>query len=147
MARRILSWLEENWPQSTPFLAIYSAAALFLLRDRMDLALMLIWLQTPVYFLHQFEEYIYPGGFLAFFNRKNLGSQRSDFPLTQTMSLWINVPVIFIGFPVSAYLAGRFGLSFGLWAVYFSVVNGLAHVIIFSGTSAVHPPTLPATPG
>ena len=94
----------------------------------MDLALLLLWLHVPVYFLHQFEEYIYPGGFLEYFNLNVLGSGRPEFPMTNTAVLWINVPVIFIAYPVSVILAGEFGVSIGLWVVYFSIINASSHV-------------------
>ncbi len=124
-------WLEDNWPQSTPFLAVFSVAILLAFRSKMEPALFLIWLQTPVYFLHQSEEYIFPGGFLAYFNTHVLGSDQPDFPLTKTTALWINVPVIFIGFPVSAILAMQFGVAVGLWTAYFSIINAASHVGMF----------------
>ncbi|MCD6188708.1 MAG: HXXEE domain-containing protein [Thermococcus sp.] len=94
---------------------------LFVLKE--NPALFLIWVQTPVYWVHQFEEYIYPGGFVEFFNRGVLGSKREDWPLTKTHALWINVPIIFIGFPLSAILAGLVDISMGIWTAYFSVLS------------------------
>ena len=93
--------------------------------------LFLLWLQTPVYWLHQFEEYVYPGGFARFFNCKLLRSDRDDWPVTKMFSLWINIPIIFIAFPLSAILAGIYGLGWGIWMVYFSILNALSHVIMF----------------
>ncbi len=121
-------WLKNNWPVSTPFLAVYFITMLLLFRDKMDLALLLLWLHVPVYFLHQFEEYIYPGGFLEYFNKNVLGSDLPEFPMTKTAVLWINVPVIFVAYPVSVILAGQFGVSVGLWIVYFSIINASSHV-------------------
>jgi len=94
-------------------------------------ALFLIWLQTPVYFLHQFEEYILPGGFLKFFNTKILGSDKVDFPLTKKASFWINVPLTFIAFPLSAIMADRLFISIGIWTAYFSICNAISHVVMF----------------
>ena len=47
----------------TPFLLVV-LLYLYLLED--DPLLFLLWLQTPVYWLHQFEKYVYPGGFARF---------------------------------------------------------------------------------
>ncbi len=124
-------WLEDNWPQSAPFLAVFSLALLLAFRPAMEPVVFLIWLQTPVYFLHQSEEYIFPGGFLAYFNAHVLGSNQPDFPLTKTAALWINVPVIFVGFPASAILAMNFGVAIGLWTAYFSIINAASHVGMF----------------
>lgn len=105
---------------------------MLLFLSKSNFALFLIWVQTPVYFLHQFEEYVYPGGFRQFFNVKALGSDDPNFPVTDAVSFWINVPLIFVAFPVSAILAGQVGLSKGIWTAYFSVINGLSHVGMFA---------------
>jgi len=126
-----LRWLEKNWSHAAPFLALFSLAFLFSFRGEMDTALFLIWLQTPVYLLHQTEEYILPGGFLAYFNRKVLGSDREDFPVGLGFSLWINVLIIYLAFPASAIVATHFGLWLGLWTAYFSILNAASHVGMF----------------
>lgn len=128
---RPMDWLAEHWPKATIFLAIYSLVFLFGYLYESNFLLFLIALQTPVYWLHQFEEYVYPGGFAEFFNRKLLNSTRADWPVTKAFSLWINIPLIFIAFPVSAILAGSLGLSWGLWTAYFSILNALSHVVMF----------------
>lgn len=126
-----MSWLIANWPKSTIFLAIYTAILLTWYLMPTDFALYLIWIQVPVYFLHQFEEYVFPGGFMAFFNTRVLGSDRPDFPLDAVASFYINIPIIFVAFPLSALLAGRFGIAIGLWTAYFSVINAASHVGMF----------------
>jgi len=125
------SWLVEHWPKTTIFLAIYTFVLLYLYLFDESLLLFLLWLQTPIYWLHQFEEYIYPGGFAAFFNHKLLGSRKNDWPLTKTFSFWINIPIIFVAFPLSAIMAGSLGLGWGIWTVYFSILNALSHVGMF----------------
>jgi len=126
-----MNWLYDNWYKSTIFLAFYLLILLiiFVLED--NFALFLIWLQTVVYLLHQFEEYILPGGFVAFFNTKPLGSKEAEFPLDKISSFWINIPIIFIGFPLSAILAGYLDISIGVWTAYFSIINALSHVGMF----------------
>ncbi len=126
-----IDWLAEYWPKATIFLAIYTFALLFLLLYEANFLLFLIWLQTPIYWLHQFEEYVYPGGFARFFNRQLLGAAKDDWPVTKMFSLWINIPIIFVAFPLSAVLAGAVGLEWGIWTAYFSILNALSHVIMF----------------
>ena len=126
-----MKWLYDNWSKSTIFLAIYLLVVLFLYVMRDNFALFLIWLQTVVYFLHQSEEYIFPGGFVEFFNKKPLGSKKSDFPVGKKESFWINIPIIFIAFPVSAILSGTIDISIGIWAAYFSTFNAISHVGMF----------------
>ncbi len=126
-----MNWLYDNWSKATIFLAVFVSALLLLYIKDYNYALFLLWLQVPVYFVHQFEEYIFPGGFLDCFNRKVIGSPVGDFPLTVRSSFWINVPVIFIAFPVSAIVAGSIALPIALWTVYFSLANALSHVVMF----------------
>lgn len=68
----------------------------------------LIWAQLPVHFIHEFEEYVLPGRFLKWFNRRVLGSIRGDRPMTPLVSLWINIPIIFTTLPIGA-IHGRDG--------------------------------------
>jgi hypothetical protein len=122
------SWVIEHWPKATIFLAIYTSILLYLFLFEGNLLLFLLWLQTPVYWLHQFEEYVYPGGFAEFFNHKLLGSRQDHWPVTKRFSFWINIPLIFVAFPLSAMLAGSLGLGWGIWTAYFSIINALSHV-------------------
>jgi hypothetical protein len=126
-----MKWLYDNWYKSTIFIAAYTFIILCLFVLKHDFVLFLIWSQFVVYLIHQFEEYVVPGGFVAFFNQKALGSIKTDFPLDKKASFWINIPIIYVAYPASAVLAGLVDLSFGLWTVYFSIINSLSHVGMF----------------
>jgi hypothetical protein len=126
-----MKWLYENWYKSTIFIAIYMLILLFLFVFETDFPLFLIWIQFVVYLFHQFEEYVLPGGFLEFLNKKTLGSQKSDFPADKKFSFWINIPIIFIGYPLSAILSGHIDISIGIWTAYFSIINAMSHVGMF----------------
>jgi len=126
-----MKWLYDNWYKSTLFLGCSLLIFLVIFVADNNFTLFLIWLQTVVYLFHQFEEYILPGGFVAFFNTNLLGSKQTEFPLDKKASFWINIPIIFIGFPISAILAGYIDISIGVWTVYFSIINAISHVIMF----------------
>ena len=126
-----MKWLYDNWMKATPFLAFYSFILLFLYVKDVNYPLFLIWMQTVIYWVHEFEEYILPGGFLAFFNRYPLGSSEDEYPLTKAGSFWINIPLVYIALPLSGILAHFFGLKWGLWTAYFSALNAFAHVVMF----------------
>ena len=126
-----MKWLYDNWMKATPFLAVYSFILLWLYVKVQNYALFLIWLQTPIYWTHEFEEYILPGGFLDFFNRNMMGSTRGDKPLDKVGSFWINIPLVYILMPAAGLMAHFFGLEWGLWTAYFSFLNAFAHVVMF----------------
>ena len=124
-----MKYIVEKWFNFIYILVVVALFALFFVKD--DFALFLIWSQFLIYLVHQFEEYIFPGGFLSYFNRVLLGSSKGDWPLTKLFSFFINVPIIFIGFPLSALLAQKIGLFIAVWTVYFSILNSLSHVGLF----------------
>ena len=126
-----MKWLYENWMKATPFLAFYTFVLVFLYVKDVNYPLYLIWLQGIIYWVHEFEEYILPGGFLAFFNRHMMRSNQDEYPLTKVGSFWINIPLVYIAMPFSALLAHFFGLEWGLWTAYFSFLNAFAHVVMF----------------
>jgi hypothetical protein len=125
-----MKWLYDNWPKSTIFSAIYIMLLLVLFVLKADYALFLIWAQMCVYLLHQFEEYIFPGGFKEYFNINVLGSENDQEPLNKAVAFWINVPVIYIAYPVTAVLAQFAGPGIGMWTAYFSVINAAGHVVM-----------------
>ncbi len=126
-----MPWLYDNWMKATPFLALYSTILIWLYVKEQNYPLFLIWLQTPIYWIHEFKEYVCPGGFLDFFNRGPLGSKRGDYPLTKAGSFWINIPLVYILMPMSGLVAHIFGIEWGLWTAYFSFLNAFAHVVMF----------------
>lgn len=74
-----MEWLYANWMKATPFLALYTFILVWLNVRDSNYFLYLIWLQGIIYWVHEFEEYVCPGGFLDFFNRGPLGSTRGDY--------------------------------------------------------------------
>ncbi|MFN8150711.1 MAG: HXXEE domain-containing protein [Solirubrobacterales bacterium] len=49
------------------------------------------WLPLPALLLHQTEEWVWPGGFLPWFNREVMGSGEDEYPITRRDGLIINV--------------------------------------------------------
>ncbi len=127
----MFKWLYDNWMKATPFLAFYTFVLVLLYVKDTNYALFLIWMQTVIYWTHEFEEYICPGGFLEYFNRNMMKSDEAEYPLTKVGSFWINIPLVYVAMPISALIAHFYGIEWGLWCAYFSVLNALAHVVMF----------------
>ena len=124
-----MKWLYDHWMKATPFLAFYCFILISLYIE--DKSLYLIWLQTIIYWIHEFEEYILPGGFLDFFNKYMMGSSGGEFPLSKIGSFWINIPLVYISMPFAAVLSHYYGYEYGLWTCYFSILNAFSHVVMF----------------
>lgn len=140
-----MKWLIDNWMKATPFLAFYSFILVFLYVKDENYPLYLIWLQIVAYWLHEFEEYVFPGGFLEYINKKVIKSDRADYPMTQEFSFWVNIPIIFLAMPFSAILAHFFGIKFGLWIAYFSFFNALGHILSFVAAGGKYNPGVVAS--
>ncbi|MCQ0986929.1 HXXEE domain-containing protein [Jiella marina] len=87
-------------------------------------AMTLVFLQLPVYMIHQFEEHD-DGRFAAAINAL-LG--RGRIVLDDTAVFVINVPGVWGVNAISIWLAFAAGIGWGLIGVYLTLVNALAHI-------------------
>jgi len=125
------SWLHTHWQYGTPFLAIYTTFFLLVFVYPLGAPLFLIWACLPVYFVHQCEEYLWPGGFMEALSAKFAGTPGAG-PAVPVLSprevYWINVGIVWVLFPASAVAAMTSGPAWGLWVPCFTVINGLSHI-------------------
>ena len=120
-------WLYKNWAKTCIILSIIVTVLILLIVKTNNILLFLIWIQIPIYLLHQFEEHSWPGGFKKFVN-KEIFNVDGEYPLNDINIFWINVPIIWILMPIFASLS-YLNLFFGLWIPFFAVFNSLTHVI------------------
>jgi hypothetical protein len=135
-------WLRTRWPDLTGALAVLTLTLLILFVLPQNLLLFGIWVCLPVYFLHQFEEYVYPGGFLSMLNRtvsSHAALPDGSEPMSTAMACYINVGIIWVLFPLSAGIATFAGPAWGLWIPYFTVINGASHLARAITTRAYNP--------
>ena len=123
----MINWLYKNWAKLSLLLAIIVTVLIYFFIKPDDFVLFLIWIQIPIYLLHQFEEHAW-NGFKNYINKKVFKVEEGDFPLNDKNIFWINIPIIWILMPVFAGLSS-FNIMFGLWIPYFAVFNSLSHVI------------------
>ncbi|MDE4908461.1 HXXEE domain-containing protein [Methanogenium marinum] len=136
------SWLHTHWQYGTPFLAIYTTFFLLLFVYPTETPLFWIWICLPVYFVHQCEEYLWPGGFMTMlthrFTKKN-GSDPNTLVLSAREAYWINVGIVWALFPASALAAMVVDPIWGLWIPCFTVLNGLSHIIAWMQDRSYNP--------
>jgi hypothetical protein len=92
--------------------------------------LFLIWLQFPIYLIHEFEEHVFPGKFREFINREVFHSKVDDSPLTIPAVFWINILAIWILFPAAAILAQNVSPEYGLLLPVFGLFNATLHIVM-----------------
>ena len=122
-------WLKKEWAKVGLILSIYLFVMLFVFVRKYDFVVFILLLQTPLYMLHQTEEYIFPGGFGKFFNTKIFNLATEDKPLDENFIFYVNVILIWIVLPVFGLLS-TLNYSFGLWLPYFSLFAGVAHIAL-----------------
>ena len=123
-----MDWLYKNWAKLCLVLSVIVTIIIFLVVKTDNILLFLIWIQIPIYLLHQFEEHAWPGGFKKYVNSNIFQVKNAEYPLSDVNVFWINIPVIWVLMPIFAALS-YLNLFFGLWIPYFAVLNSLTHVI------------------
>jgi hypothetical protein len=123
----MVNWLYKNWAKLSVLLAIVLTIFIIIFIKPENIVLFLIWIQIPIYLLHQFEEHAW-NGFKNYINKNVFKVQEGDFPLNEKNIFWINIPIIWILMPIFAGLSS-INIIFGLWIPYFAVFNSLSHVI------------------
>jgi uncharacterized membrane protein len=119
-----MDWFERNWMNAGFIAGLFLLAIVPLLVGVWSPALLLVYLQLPVYMLHQLEEH-YGDRFRQFINDHIAGGRPA---LTTPAVVFINVPGVWGVNLVALYLARFVELGLGLIAVYLVLVNAFAHL-------------------
>ena len=127
--KEYFAWFKRDWAKAGLPISIFLFAFLFVLVKDSDFVLFLLLLQTPLYMLHEAEEYIFPGGFGKFFNMDIMKFETEDKPLDEDFIFYINIILIWIILPVFGLLAAK-NYNYGLWLPYFSFFAGLSHIAL-----------------
>jgi hypothetical protein len=119
----------EHWAKAGLIAAIFLLLLLFL-NSKAPIGSFewLYWLSLPLYMIHQFEEYVYPGGFKEDLNKILLREKSSQEALTDKMVLVINIGLIWILTPVLIVL-GTVSIIFPVILMTLVAFNGFVHLI------------------
>jgi len=90
------------------------------------MALLLVYLQLPIYMIHQYEEHA-QGKFKEVANQLLAGGQPKigDQPI-----FWVNILGVWGLYLLIMNLAGFLSIAFGLLSAYTTLVNGILHILI-----------------
>jgi hypothetical protein len=122
-------WLKRDWAKAGLIVSLFLFAFLFVFVRKTDVVVFVLLLQTPLYMLHQAEEYIFPGGFGQFFNRHIFKLDTDDGPVDENFIFFVNILYIWILLPVFGILS-TIDYRYGLWLPYFSFFAGVAHIAL-----------------
>lgn len=117
-------WLADHWVAASGFMAGALLALVPLLSNAFALPLVLIFLCSPAYMIHQVEEHTHDR-FRSFFNQRIFGGRNA---LTVADVLVVNLPLVW-GLNLAAlYAALVWGDGYGLVAPYALIVNAFVHI-------------------
>jgi hypothetical protein len=98
----------------------------------------LLWLQLPILMVHEFEEYVLPGGFKSFFNHDTVFASPDpgdNTPLSEGYVFFVNIVTVWGWAIAGALLAGVAPwVGFGL-VVFNAGVNCIQHSVLFQITT------------
>lgn len=119
-------WLvrEWNWPAAACFTAVFLLVLGPVFAAVAGTALTLVYVQLPIYMLHQWEEH--SGDRFRLYANRTLGGGREA--LTPAATFWINSLGVWGVDLAALYLAWLIEPSAGLVAGYLAVVNAVPHL-------------------
>jgi len=123
------NWLKRDWAKAGFLISIFLIIFLLVFVKEKNFIVFLILAQTPLYMLHETEEYIFPGGFAKFFNQDIFKLETEDEPIDENFIFFVNVILIWITLPLFGLLS-TINYNFGLWIPYFSFFAGVAHIAL-----------------
>jgi hypothetical protein len=119
-------WLVRDWqwPAAALFAAVFLLAMAPLVAGSAGIALALVFVQLPIYLLHQGEEHV-GDRFRRYVNQVIAGGREL---LTPGITFWINFLAVWVVDLAALYLAWAVDLAAGLVAGYLALVNGMVHI-------------------
>jgi Protein of unknown function with HXXEE motif len=118
-------WFLHNWMYAGFLAGLFLLAIAPIFAAAVGLPLLLVYLQLPVYMLHQLEEH-YDDRFRKYVNDLVAGGREA---LSTPAVVVINVVGVWVVILIVLYLARFVGLGLGLIAIYLTLVNALVHIV------------------
>ena len=127
-----MDMLRKHWYQIGFGLAIVCSAALVIRHSQLSDFRVLLGISLITLFLHQFEEYQFPGGFPRMINKAMFSSNKPDrYPLNSNTALLINTSIGWLLY-VAAFIVAEHAVWLAIASVLVSVGNVIAHVFLFN---------------
>ena len=125
-----MNFMRLHWFDIGLGFALLTGGILLLLK--LDPLSLLLWVSLISLFIHQVEEYRYPGYFPGMMNTVMFSSEQPDrYPLNTNTALVVNVMVGWLPYLLAAVLGTRV-LWLGIATILVSVGNFVAHTFLFN---------------
>jgi len=125
-----MNFMRRHWFDLGVVLAVAVSIALFF--TPLSPLSLVLWLSLIALFVHQFEEYRYPGYFPGMINLVLFASNQPDrYPLNTNTALVVNVLIGWLFYALAAVF-GETVMWFGIATILVSVGNFVAHTFLFN---------------
>jgi hypothetical protein len=121
-------WFKENWPKVGVMVGIFLTIYLAVIVLPQSTLLFALLMSTPLYMLHQADEYIFPGGFAQFMNRDIYRMDPETGLVNSTGVFWINM-LVWVAFMLYS-LWGVTDPTQAAWMPYFFIFQAVVHLIL-----------------
>lgn len=132
----LFKYLNSAWQFTGAILAPVLFTLLFIqytVNPALNMYQWLLWLHLPILMIHEFEEYLVPGGFKDFFNKKTIFSpegSREDGVLNEAYIFLVNPVLAWPWAIIGAFFYRVPWIGFALIIFQFAI-NNFQHVIAF----------------
>jgi hypothetical protein len=126
--RAYFIWFKENWQKVGVIVGIFLTIYLVVIVLPQSTILFALLMSTPLYMLHEIDEYIFPGGFAQFMNHD---IYRLD-PITgliDTNAIFVINMIVWFFFSLSSLQAVT-DLTQAAWIPYFFIFQAVIHLIL-----------------
>jgi hypothetical protein len=122
------TWFKENWQKTGVIVGIFLTIYLVVLVLPKSTLLFALLMSTPLYILHQADEYIFPGRFAQFMNHNIYKMDPENGLVDQTAIFSINM-VVWIALPLYSLWAVA-DLTQAAWMPYFFIFQAVIHLML-----------------
>jgi hypothetical protein len=122
------TWFKENWSKVGAIVAIFLTIYLVVLVLPKSTLLFALLMYTPLYMLHEIDEYIFPGRFAQFMN-KDIYKMDPETGLVDSTAIFVINIAVWIIFSFYSLWAIT-DITQGAWMPYFFIFQALIHLML-----------------
>jgi len=126
--KEYFTWFKENWQKTGVIVCLFLTIYLVVIVLPKSTLLFALLMSTPLYMLHEIDEYIFPGGFAQFLNKNIYQTDPETGILDPTAVFWINM-VVWIALPLYSLWAIT-DLTQAAWMPYFYIFQAVIHLVL-----------------
>jgi hypothetical protein len=132
-------WFKVNWPKTGLLVSVFLIAYLSVIVLPNNLLLFAILLSAPLYMLHEFDEYVFPGRFAQFMNKNIYKLDPENGLLDVDAVFWINIIAVWTIIPLFSLWA-VFDINQAITLPYFFIFQAVVHLLLgIVGKRIIHP--------